>query len=67
MKAEPSESVLFTAQRGATRRCFVNEGMPKLTKARCSSGGCHSQPEGQSNFIIIFAQKLLSVMCPEWR
>ncbi|MEY5025906.1 MAG: hypothetical protein RLZZ244_1434 [Verrucomicrobiota bacterium] len=29
---------------------FVNEVMPQLTKAGCSSGGCHSKPEGQSNF-----------------
>ncbi len=29
---------------------FLNEVMPLLTKAGCSSGGCHSKPEGQNNF-----------------
>ena len=29
---------------------FLNEIMPHLTKAGCSSGGCHSKPEGQNNF-----------------
>jgi hypothetical protein len=29
---------------------FVNDVMPRLTKAGCSSGGCHSKPEGQNNF-----------------
>lgn len=29
---------------------FLNEIMPLLTKAGCSSGGCHSKPEGQNNF-----------------
>lgn len=29
---------------------FINEVMPLLAKAGCSSGACHAKPEGQNNF-----------------
>ena len=29
---------------------FVNDVMPRLQKAGCSAGTCHSKPEGQNNF-----------------
>ncbi len=34
----------------ASKVSFLNEIMPLLAKAGCSSGGCHAKPEGQNNF-----------------
>ena len=34
----------------ATPVSFLNEIMPRLTKAGCNAGACHSKPEGQNNF-----------------
>lgn len=52
-----SSSLQLNAQEPASEQktaspqvSFLNEVMPLLTKAGCSSGGCHSKPEGQNNF-----------------
>ena len=38
------------AASGTAAVSFINEVMPLLAKAGCSSGACHAKPEGQNNF-----------------
>jgi hypothetical protein len=47
--ADSSLTASETASRTAVVS-FINEVMPLLSKAGCSSGACHAKPEGQNNF-----------------
>ena len=47
--ADPGLPASQTAE-GTAVVSFINEVMPLLAKAGCSSGACHAKPEGQNNF-----------------
>jgi hypothetical protein len=46
----PSQTTPTTPATAQRTVSFLNEVMPILAKAGCSSGGCHAKPEGQNNF-----------------
>lgn len=49
-KLEGKHAVAEAAPAAASAPSFVRDVLPVLSKAGCSTGGCHAKPEGQNGF-----------------